>query len=198
MHGGKTASAVDKVDPAVSEPEPGSGDLLSDALAGAQGMARTRPRPRRSRGSRSRDGAEAGRGGGAGERNQGGYSGPGPDQKDPQLVGELLAGYVDERGWEQPLAAARVFADWAGLVGDEVAAHCRPATLAQGELRVEAESTAWATQLRLLASTVLARLVGELGPDVVTKVHFTGPLGPSWKHGPYSVRGSRGPRDTYG
>ncbi|MDP9092712.1 MAG: DciA family protein [Actinomycetota bacterium] len=114
------------------------------------------------------------------------------------MVGNVLAGYVEDRGWEQPLAAARVFADWSGLVGEEVAAHCRPTTLTAGELKVEAESSAWATQLRLLSSTVLARLVNELGPQVVTKVHFVGPTGPSWKHGGFSVRGARGPRDTYG
>jgi predicted nucleic acid-binding Zn ribbon protein len=65
-------------------------------------------------------------------------------------------------------------------------------------LRIAAESTAWATQLRLLAGTLLARLVAELGPDVVTKLSISGPTGPSWKHGGRSVRGGRGPRDTYG
>jgi len=79
-----------------------------------------------------------------------------------------------------------------------VAAHCAPQSLAKGELRIAAESTAWATQLRLLASTLLARLVAELGPQVVTKLIITGPVGPSWKHGAWSVRGARGPRDTYG
>jgi predicted nucleic acid-binding Zn ribbon protein len=65
-------------------------------------------------------------------------------------------------------------------------------------LRIAAESTAWATQLRLLAAAMLARLVAELGPDVVTKLVITGPTAPSWKHGGFSVRGARGPRDTYG
>jgi predicted nucleic acid-binding Zn ribbon protein len=32
----------------------------------------------------------------------------------------------------------------------------------------------------------------------VRKVFITGPTGPSWKHGGWSVRGARGPRDTYG
>jgi predicted nucleic acid-binding Zn ribbon protein len=113
-------------------------------------------------------------------------------------VGSVLSGYVADRGWERPIASARVFTDWAKLVGPEVAAHCRPASLTAGELKVEAESTAWATQLRMLAGTVLARLVAQLGPEVVTKVHFRGPTGPSWKHGGLAVRGARGPRDTYG
>jgi predicted nucleic acid-binding Zn ribbon protein len=131
-------------------------------------------------------------------RSTGGYAGPGPDDRDPQRIGALLPGYVDQLGWERPIAQARVFSDWARLVGDEVAVHCAPTTLNDGELRIAAESTAWATQLRLLAGTMLARLVGELGPEVVTKLVITGPVAPSWKHGGWSVRGSRGPRDTYG
>ena len=33
---------------------------------------------------------------------------------------------------------------------------------------------------------------------VVTTLIVSGPITPSWKHGGYSVRGTRGPRDTYG
>ena len=98
------------------------------------------------------------------------------------------------------LPAAHAFdaEDVAKKFGADVAAHCAPAALRDGELRISAESTAWATQLRLLAGTLLARIVAELGPEVVTKVVVTGPVAPSWKHGPRSVHGARGPRDTYG
>jgi predicted nucleic acid-binding Zn ribbon protein len=167
-------------------------DLARSALAGARRMAR--PQRRRNPESRRRTRRENLVG-----RNKGGYSGAGPDlTSDPQRIGPLLAGYLDERGWDRPIAEARVFAEWSGLVGGDVAAHCAPQSLNDGELRVAAESTAWATQLRMLASTLLARLVAELGPEVVTKLIITGPVGPSWKHGGWSVRGSRGPRDTYG
>lgn len=186
MHGGKAVSAVDRDAAAAAPPA----DMARDALAGAQSAARSRTRPRVT--SRVRQAERPG------ERARGGYSGPAPDEADPKLIGEVLGGYVAERGWEQPLAAGRVFADWAGLVGAEVAAHCRPTTLTQGQLRVEAESTAWATQLRLLSAKMLARLAAELGPETVTGIQFTGPVGPSWKHGGFSVRGARGPRDTYG
>jgi predicted nucleic acid-binding Zn ribbon protein len=131
-------------------------------------------------------------------RGRGPYSGPGPDDRDPQPIGSVLAGYVADRSWQRPLAEARVFADWESIVGAEVAAHCHPESLRAGELRVTAESTAWATQLRLLAGTLLARLTAELGHGVVAKMIISGPTAPSWKHGGFSVRGARGPRDTYG
>jgi hypothetical protein len=196
--GGKVDHAVDKetgISPKQLQDHPGSaeaparpssaeGDLVGHALASAQGISR-RKRKRIKRENLL-------------GRSAGGYAGPGPDARDPQPIGRLLTGYVDELGWQQPLAEARVFAEWASLVGADVAAHCTPTGLRAGELRIAAESTAWATQLRLLAGTVLARLVKELGPQVVTKLIITGPVAPSWKHGGWSVRGSRGPRDTYG
>jgi predicted nucleic acid-binding Zn ribbon protein len=172
-------------------------DPTRAALADAQRIARGRPARRNTQQTRNTQRGRARRDDGD-PRNTGGYSGPGPDELDPQPIGNLLAGYVEDRGWERPLAQARVFADWAALVGPEVAGHCTPTALNAGELRVAAESTAWATQLRLLSSTLLARLVAELGPEVVARLHITGPVAPSWKHGGFSVRGSRGPRDTYG
>jgi predicted nucleic acid-binding Zn ribbon protein len=162
-------------------------DPVAAALRGAQRISRATPtRSRRRRGTP------------APGTGRGGYSGAHPDDTDPQPVGDIVTGYLAERGWERPVAEARVFTDWAAIVGGEVAAHCNPAALCDGELRVSAESTAWATQLRLLGGTLLARIVAECGPDIVTRVIITGPVGPSWKHGPRSVRGARGPRDTYG
>ncbi|HEV7206997.1 MAG TPA: DciA family protein [Jatrophihabitans sp.] len=171
-------------------------DLVRSALTDARKLSRTLPgrRARTDTESRRRNRRDNLIG-----RNRGGYSGPGTDtSSDPQRIGSLLPAYMEERGWDRPLSEARVFADWLALVGADVAAHCTPQSLRAGELRVAAESTAWATQLRLLASTLLARLVTELGPDVVTKIIISGPSGPSWKHGNRSVRGARGPRDTYG
>ena len=182
--------SVDPVGTQVGTPAGTTRDIAASALADAQRISRTTPRRR---------GGSAARRENLAGRNKGGYSGPAPDPaRDPHRLGDVLAGYVEERGWDRPISEARVFAEWAGLVGAEVAAHCEPSTLREGVLAVAAESTAWATQLRLLSATLLARLVAELGPDVVTRLQITGPTGPSWKHGGYSVRGARGPRDTYG
>jgi predicted nucleic acid-binding Zn ribbon protein len=63
---------------------------------------------------------------------------------------------------------------------------------------VRTDSTAWATQMRWLAATVLRRLNEELGDGTVTLIDVKGPTGPTWKSGPRSVRDGRGPRDTYG
>ncbi|MFF5231196.1 DUF721 domain-containing protein [Dactylosporangium sp. NPDC000521] len=135
--------------------------------------------------------------GGGDSRRRRGYTGPGPDPRDPQLFGALLGRIVKARGWQRPAAEATVFGEWERVVGADVAAHCRPIKLEDGELTVEAESTAWATQLRMLSTRLIARIAGEIGHNVVKKLHIHGPSTPSWSRGPMRVRG-RGPRDTYG
>ncbi len=133
---------------------------------------------------------------GAGRRLRG-YSGPGPDPRDPQPVGAVLAKLTRSRGWDKPAAQARIFDMWSSVVGPDLADHCRPVRLSEAELTVEADSTAWATQIRLLTSRLLGRIAREVGPGVVTKLNVHGPLAPTWVKGPKRVRG-RGPRDTYG
>lgn len=133
----------------------------------------------------------------AGGRRARGYSGPGPDPRDPQAFGDVLAKLVKARGWQQPAAEATVFGAWERVVGPDIAKHSRPIKLDDGELTVEAESTAWATQLRLMAAALLKRIAAEVGHNVVKKLHIHGPAAPSWSRGARRVRG-RGPRDTYG
>ena len=120
-----------------------------------------------------------------------------PDDRDPQLLGPTLGRLLAERGWETDAAVGGVMGRWAAIVGPEVAAHARPLAFDDGELVVGTDSTAWATQIRLLAPTLLARLAEELGAGVVRAVTVRGPSAPSWKKGLLAVRG-RGPRDTYG
>jgi predicted nucleic acid-binding Zn ribbon protein len=133
----------------------------------------------------------------AGARRPRGYSGAGPDPRDPQPFGVLLANLVKSRGWQRPAAEGRIFGAWEAMVGADLASHSRPVKLVDGELTIEAESTAWATQVRLLSRTLVKRIAAEVGRDVVTRIQVHGPVAPSWAKGPKRVRG-RGPRDTYG
>jgi predicted nucleic acid-binding Zn ribbon protein len=105
---------------------------------------------------------------------------------------------VAESGWSTDVAVHGVFGRWASIVGDDVAAHCTPEGFHEGHLRVRTDSTAWATQLRWLAPTVVRRLNEELGHGTVLHIDVAGPDTPSWRKGPRSARDGRGPRDTYG
>ncbi|KUL26567.1 RNA-binding protein [Actinoplanes awajinensis subsp. mycoplanecinus] len=135
--------------------------------------------------------------GATGEKRLRGYSGPGVDPRDPQLFGSMLERLMKARGWERPKAEATVFGSWEKVVGADIAAHSKPVKLDAGVLTVEAESTAWATQLRMLTGRLLKQIAGEIGHNVVIRLNIHGPAAPSWNRGPRRVQG-RGPRDTYG
>jgi predicted nucleic acid-binding Zn ribbon protein len=124
-------------------------------------------------------------------------SGAGPDDRDPTLIGNLVEHVAEENGWRLELAVGSLAGRWPELVGADVAAHCRPERFEAGELVLVAESTAWATQLRLLAPTLIARIAAVLGQGLVRQVNVRGPAAPNWRRGPWRVAG-RGPRDTYG
>jgi predicted nucleic acid-binding Zn ribbon protein len=125
------------------------------------------------------------------------WSGAGADNRDPQRFGQILGRIANDRGWNEQLATGQVFGRWTALVGAEIAEHARPLTLRDGELTVQASSTAWATQLRLLQRQLLAKIAKGVGPDVVKRLKVHGPAAPSWRFGQRHVSG-RGPRDTYG
>lgn len=121
-----------------------------------------------------------------------------PDGRDPQALGGSLGRLVSERGWQRPVAVGGVLGRWPQVVGPELSEHCAPERFEDGSLTVRADSTAWATQVRLLAPLLLQRLAEELGKDVVRRLVVRGPSAPSWRSGPRVVSDGRGPRDTYG
>ncbi|WP_018349175.1 DUF721 domain-containing protein [Longispora albida] len=131
------------------------------------------------------------------ERRKRGYTAAGPDPRDPQLLGSLLGKLIKSRGWQRPSAEARVFGEWSRVVGPEIAAHCKPVKLDNGELTIEAESTAWATQLRLIAAKLVAQIGRETGHNVVRRINVHGPSTGRGYQGPRWVRDRPGPRDQY-
>ncbi|WP_018157541.1 DUF721 domain-containing protein [Demetria terragena] len=118
--------------------------------------------------------------------------------RDPITLGDQLDRLLRDRDWKVDVAAGSVMGQWADIVGADVAGHATPVSFEGGVLTVRAESTAWATELRWLASTLLARMDEAVGSGVVTDLKVVGPSAPSWKRGPRSVSDGRGPRDTYG
>ena len=117
--------------------------------------------------------------------------------RDPLGLGKVVGRLVAERGWTSPVAVGSVMAEWATLVGPEISAHCTPESFTDTTLHVRCDSTAWATQLRLLSISLLEKFRTELGDGVVTSIQVLGPAAPSWRKGGRTVNG-RGPRDTYG
>lgn len=65
------------------------------------------------------------------------------------------------------------------------------------QIVLRADSTAWATQMRLLLPALRERIATQLGDGLGLDIRVLAPAAPSWRHGQRHVAG-RGPRDTYG
>src|ERR1700744_6811174 len=110
-------------------------DLVRRALEEARGVARTQgkdvgrgrrlPPPRRVAGPESR-------------RR---WSGPGPDSRDPQRLGNVARDVAKKQGWSSRVAEGTVVGQWPSVVGRHIAEHATPTALRDGGLSVSAEST---------------------------------------------------------
>ena len=117
---------------------------------------------------------------------------------EPEPLKKIMADLVNKKDWQKGLAEGNLFSNWSKIVGVEISTHAEPLTLLDGRLTVRASSTAWATQLRLLTPELLKQIQSDESGVLVEELQIIGPTAPSWKRGLRSIRGSRGPRDTYG
>lgn len=189
---GTTMTDDENSEEPAAEPERSDDGLdLAQSITRSLAKAAGRVPDRRRRGGPTQRGKKPASGGQAG-------SGPRPGDRDPQTLDVTLGGLVSARGWEVDLKVQAMFGRWGELVGAEVAEHTTPESFTEGKLVVRTDSTAWATQLRMLAPSVVRRLNEELGHGTVTLIEVLGPFLPHWKKGRLSSRDGRGPRDTYG
>ncbi|MGW1779589.1 DUF721 domain-containing protein [Streptomyces sp. NPDC002143] len=167
-------------------PEPSGVDLARVALRAAREQARAR-------GDAVQQKKQARRGGGL-------RSGARADGRDPMALGAAINRLLTERGWEAPAAVGGVMGRWPQMVGENLAKHCVPERYDEDErvLVVQCDSTAWATQLRHLTPTLVARLNEDLGHGTVRMIKVLNPGGPPRRYGPLRAPGSTGPGDTYG
>ncbi len=117
---------------------------------------------------------------------------------DPEKLSNILNDLVTTRDWKKGIAEGTLFTKWREIVGNEIADHCEPITLFEGRLTIKTESTSWATQLRLITPELLQNIRSRSEGALVDEVTVIGPNAPSWKRGLRTIRGARGPRDTYG
>ncbi|AXE87203.1 MULTISPECIES: DciA family protein [unclassified Streptomyces] len=166
-------------------PEPSGVDLARVALRAAKEAARAR-------GDAAQQKKQARRGGGL-------RSGAHADGRDPMALGAAINRLITERGWEAPAAVGGVMGRWPQIVGEKLADHCLPQRYDEDEriLIVQCESPVWATEVRRLAPTLVARLNEDLGHGTVRQIKVMGPGGPARRYGPLRAPGSSGPGDTY-
>ena len=119
------------------------------------------------------------------------------NDRDPQPLGSSMDRLIREQGWQDRSAVAVLMAEWDKIVGADLAEHVTPASFEDAVLTLTADSTAWATQVRLLLPDLHRAIDARVGAGVVERLRIEGPQAPSWTAGSRRVKG-RGPRDTYG
>jgi len=130
-------------------------------------------------------------------------SGAGPDERDPAMLSGSIERLIINKGWDLQVATGKLQGQWGLIVGHDIASNVTIESFnldpsgQSGNLILRAQTSAWATQIRLLLPTISERLGQEIGQGRISEIKVLGPTAPSWKHGQRSVKG-RGPRDTYG
>jgi len=117
---------------------------------------------------------------------------------DPQSLESVLSEVIAGRNWGKGVAEGNLFSDWENIVGGEIAQHTIPISLVDGRLTIQSSSSAWATQMRLMSDQLLKTISNSAPGALVEELNVLGPNAPSWKRGLRSIKGARGPRDTYG
>lgn len=155
---------------------------------------RTPPPARRSAGSTAGSGGAKRRTKGRPTGLDGRYK---PYVRGAEPLGSILNKEIQQRGWGRDIAGGWVTTNWEELVGAKIAQHTKVEMLKEKKLFISCDSTAWATNLRLMQRQILQVIAEKVGPNIITELRIFGPSAPSWRKGPLHVKG-RGPRDTYG
>jgi predicted nucleic acid-binding Zn ribbon protein len=110
--------------------------------------------------------------------------------RDPVPVGELVDGLLRAEGWTGAAQLGDLVAQWGQVAGPDVAGHCRPVGFQDDTLVVQADSSAWAANVRLFLPQLLSRVEAR-APGLVKRIEVKGPTGPARSKGRWSVGGHR-------
>ncbi len=93
-----------------------------------------------------------------------------PGGPPPRPVGDSLAAVARNLGGAGGPALVDLLNRWPAVVGEGLAAHCRPVSLRAGTLTIATDEPAWGAQLGWLEADLRRRLDGALGTGVVTRI----------------------------
>ncbi|WP_327072002.1 DciA family protein [Kitasatospora sp. NBC_01302] len=98
------------------------------------------------------------------------------DGRDPVGLAGALQALMADRAWDLPVVGGSVLADWPAIA-PELAGHVQAVafTAATGQLDLRPASPAWAAQLRLTSTALLARINAHAGTGAVRSVRVLAP-----------------------
>ena len=120
-------------------------------------------------------------------------------QREPKSVEVVLNSVLESKGWVYGLSMGALLDEsrWEEMVGPDIAQHASIEKFENNVLTLSADSSAWATQLRVLSPQIITRIHEVLGQNIISQIRVSGPSQKNWTKGKRSVKW-RGPRDTYG
>ena len=96
-------------------------------------------------------------------------------KREPMAVGEALRSYLAKAGGglARRLAQAQVISDWPRLVGPQIAAVTQPESVApDGTLFVRVTTSAWMTELQLMAPQIMAAVNAGRGAGRIRTIRW--------------------------
>ncbi|MCL2803195.1 MAG: DciA family protein [Micrococcales bacterium] len=108
--------------------------------------------------------------------------------RDPQPLADAVDELIEVQGWGGEVSVAELVVRWAQIVGPANAEHCQVTGFDNGLLTIEADSSAWATQIGWLVETIQSRIDQEIGQNLVTGIRVRGPAGPPRAKGRWRVK----------
>ena len=85
-------------------------------------------------------------------------------------VGDILAKLEKTTNLGDTLEKSRIWAEWEGIAGEEMARHCRPRTVKEGQLRIEADSAVWMHRVNYRKWNLIKGINRRLGKALVSDI----------------------------
>jgi predicted nucleic acid-binding Zn ribbon protein len=95
------------------------------------------------------------------------------DRGKPTPIGEVLKGFLREKGLESRVERAQVLVEWASLVGPQIAGVTEPRQVTEdGTLFVGVKTHGWMTELSMMERTLLAKINAVEGRPAIRKIRW--------------------------
>ena len=95
---------------------------------------------------------------------------PEPGGPPPRRVSASLDAVARNLGGAGGPAFVDLLRRWPDVVGEQLAAHCRPLALRAGTLTIGTDEAAWGAQLGWLEADLKRSIDAAVGPGVVTRI----------------------------
>jgi predicted nucleic acid-binding Zn ribbon protein len=95
------------------------------------------------------------------------------DRGKPTPIGEVLKGFLRQKGLESRVERAQVLVEWASLVGPQIAGVTEPRQVTEdGTLFVGVKTHGWMTELSMMERTLLAKINAVEGRPAIRKIRW--------------------------